>query len=199
MRWQIFILFILFHLSSSLNAQSYWDDSVHILSGKIEGSDTIANYDMKEVRVFPKKVYRNKRHRRKYTRLMHNVRKAYPFSLIVRYEIEIMNDSLLNIEDESKHKKFMKRYEKEMFAKYDSKLRKLTVSQGRILLKLVDREVGNTSYQLVKDYRGGFSAVFWQGIARLFGSNLKSTYDPLGEDAEIEEIVLLLEYGYLKY
>jgi len=84
-----------------------------------------------------------------------------------------------------------------MFAKYEDDLKKLTMTQGRILLKLVDREIGNTSYNLVKEYRGSISAAFWQGIARLFGSNMKAEYDPKGEDAEIEEIVQLIEAGII--
>lgn len=192
----IILLFILVSVYSS-TGQNYRADSVHILKSKIEGTDTLPNYNMKEVKVFPEKKFRNKRHKRKYTRLMHNVRKAYPFALIARTELRIMNDSLLSIEGEKEQKKFIKEYEKEMFRRYETKLRKLTISQGRILLKLVDREIGNTSYELIKEYRGSFSAVFWQGIARIFGTDMKSAYDPQGEDAEIEEIVLLIEYGYL--
>lgn len=191
------ILSVFVLLGFIIQAQNYWVDSANILTGKIIGSDTIPNYDMKEVKVFPKKKFRNRRHRRKYTRLMHNVRKAYPFAIIARNELKIMNDSMLTIEGEKARKKFIKEYEKQMFRRYESKLRKLTISQGRILLKLVDREIGNTSFELIKEFRGSFSAVFWQGIARLFGSDMKSTYDPLGEDAEIEEIVLLIEYGYI--
>lgn len=193
----LYILIFFISIAFSATAQNYWEDSVHILEGKIEGTDTIPSFDMEEVKVFPKKVFRNRRHRRKYTRLMHNVRKAYPFAIIARNELRIMNDSLVYYEGEKAQKKFIKDYEKEMFKRYEGKLRKLTMTQGRILLKLVDREIGNTSYELIKEYRGSFSAFFWQGIARLFGSDMKSSYDALGVDAEIEEIVLLIECGYL--
>lgn len=179
------------------NAQNYWVDSVHILTGKIYGTDTIPNVDVKEVKVFPKKVFKNKRQRRRYTRLMYNVRKAYPFAIIARDELKIMNDSLTYIAGDKERKKFIKEYEKQMFRKYETKLRKLTFSQGKILIKLVYREMGNTSYELVKEYRGSFSAVFWQGIARLFGSDLKSVYDPKGEDKDIELIVQMIEAGIL--
>jgi hypothetical protein len=108
-----------------------------------------------------------------------------------------MNDSLSILKTEKERKKFIKHYEKEMFYKYESKLRNLTFSQGRILIKLVFRELGNTSYNLVKEYRGSFSAIFWQGIARLFGSNLKSTYDATGEDADIENIIKMIEAGVI--
>lgn len=172
-------------------------DSVEILGSVVIEGDTLPNKPVKEVRVLPKKVFKNKRHRRKYTRLMRNVKKAYPFSVVVRNEFGIMNDSLAFIEGDRERKKFIKDYEREMFHRYEDDLRKLTFSQGRILLKLVYRELGNTSYHYVKEYRGDFSAVFWQGVARLFGANLKSTYDPVGEDAEIELIVQMIEAGVI--
>lgn len=172
-------------------------DSVEILGSVVVEGDTLPNKPVKEVRVFPKIEFKNNRHRRRYTRLMRNVKKAYPFSVIVRDEFGIMNDSLQYIDGDRDRKKYIKEYEREMFRKYEEDLRKLTFSQGRILLKLVYRELGNTSFHYVKEYRGDFSAVFWQGIARLFGANLKSTYDPAGEDAEIELIVQMIEAGVI--
>jgi hypothetical protein len=191
----IFILFAM--LMQSLASQNTVRDSVTILRSVIIDGDTLPNHQIKEVKVFPKKVFSSNRQRRKYTRLMLNVKKAYPFALIARDELRIMNDSLQHIKGEKNRKNFIKEYEKDMFVRYESELRKLTFSQGKILIKLVYREIGNTSYNLVKEYRGDFSAVFWQGIARIFGSNLKSTYDPLGEDAEIEQIVQMIEAGLI--
>jgi hypothetical protein len=191
----ISILFAM--LMQSLASQNTVRDSVTILRSVIIDGDTLPNHQIKEVKVFPKKVFSSNRQRRKYTRLMLNVKKAYPFALIARDELRIMNDSLQHIKGEKNRKNFIKEYEKDMFVRYESELRKLTFSQGKILIKLVYREIGNTSYNLVKEYRGDFSAVFWQGIARIFGSNLKSTYDPLGEDAEIEQIVQMIEAGLI--
>ncbi|NLI87857.1 MAG: DUF4294 domain-containing protein, partial [Bacteroidales bacterium] len=76
-------------------------------------------------------------------------------------------------------------------------LRKFTVSQGKMLMKLIDRETGATSYDLVKELKGGFSATFWQGVARLFGSNLKVKFDPEGEDKLLNELIGLYEKGLL--
>ena len=84
-----------------------------------------------------------------------------------------------------------------MFRRYEKELRALTISQGRILLKLVDREINNTAFNLIQEYRGDFSAYFWQGVARIFGDNLKSEYDPDEEDMYIEEIVQLIEAGLI--
>ena len=172
-------------------------DSLYFLESVIIGTDTLPNLNIKEVRVFPRKVFSNKREYRRYTRLMINVKKAYPFAIIARNELQLMNDSLKYIHGDKARRQFIKDYEKEMFIRYENKLRKLTFTQGRILLKLVYRELGNTSYNLVQEYRGDVSAIFWQGIARIFGSNLKSTYEPEGEDKDIEEIIMMIDAGMI--
>lgn len=194
---KIFIFtFFLLH-AEWVVSQNGFSDSVKVLGAAVVEGDTLPNYDIKEVKVFPRKEFTSKRGRRKYTRLIKNVKKAYPFALIARDELRIMNDSMQYLVSEKERKRFIKDYEKEMFRRYEDDLRKLTFSQGRILLKLVYREIGNTSYELVKDYRGDFSAIFWQGVARIFGSNLKSIYDPEGDDAEIELIIQMIEAGVI--
>lgn len=198
MKQRVYILLLIFFgLSFGVMGQSYWSDSTLVLEGRIVGTDTLPAYDIGEVRVYPKKIYKSRRHRRRYTRLMRNVIKAYPFALIARNELRMMNDSMQLIDGDRERKQFIKEYERHMFTKYEDGLRKLTFTQGRIMLKLIDREIGNTSYILIQEYRGHFSAAFWQGVARIFGSNLKSEYDANGEDAEIEEIILLIEGGFI--
>ena len=97
--------------------------------------------------------------------------------------------------NESTRKAYMKTVEKELKAEFEELLKDLSMTQGKILLKLIDRETGNTSYELVKDLRGGFQAFMWQSVARLFGSNMKSEYDPNGEDVMIERAIKLVEAG----
>ncbi len=193
----LFIPAIFAIFSQVVFSQNTYSDSAKILGTVVIEGDTLPNYNIKEVKVFPKREFKNRRQRRKYNRLIRNVKKAYPFAIIARKELRIMNDSLQYIEGDKARKKFIKRYEKEMFLRYEDDLRKLTFSQGKILIKLVYREIGNTSYYLVKEYRGSFSAFFWQGVARIFGSNLKSTYDPYGDDAEIEFIIQMIEAGII--
>ena len=91
----------------------------------------------------------------------------------------------------------MKQAEDELKAEFEGDLKKLSFKQGIILIKLVDRETGNTSYELVQELRGNFTAFFWQTFARLFGYNLKVKYDPLGDDKEIEDIVVMIENGQI--
>ena len=87
--------------------------------------------------------------------------------------------------------------EKEIMDKFEKSVKRLTITQGIILVKLIDRETGRTSYNVIKDLKGGFTAFFWQGIARLFGNNLKLQYDPLGEDKVMEDIVQGIEAGFI--
>ena len=82
-------------------------------------------------------------------------------------------------------------------AEFEEELRSLTITQGRLLIKLIDRETGHTSFELVRELRGSFPAFFWQTIARLFGSNLKTKFDPAGEDELIDQIILLIESGQI--
>jgi hypothetical protein len=102
-----------------------------------------------------------------------------------------------NLKTEKERKDYMRSVEKDVFAKYEGDMRDMTMTQGRLLIKLIDRETQNTSYTLIKDYRGKFAAAFWQGIARIFGTNLKEEYDPYGDDALIESIIIEIEAGNL--
>ncbi len=195
----ITILIILFFtgICQKLYPQNYWSDTVNVLKGRIVGTDTMPNIDIKEIKVFPKKTFKNNRERRQYTRLIYNVKKAYPFAIIARNEFKKVNDTLKFIKTEKEQKEFLKNYEKQLFKQYEDDLQKLTFTQGRIMLKLVYREINITAFSVIKDYRGSVSAVFWQGIARIFKSNLKSIYDPYGEDADIEQIIQMIEAGVI--
>lgn len=159
-----------------------------------ENGDTIPNVNIKTVTV---RHFTKRRQQIRYDKLVRNVKKAYPYAVAARDELANMNSQLVGVESKRERERYIKEYEKQMFKKYEKDLRALTISQGRILLKLVDREINNTAYELVKEYRGSFSAFFWQGVARIFGENLKSEYDPDEEDIYIEEIVQLIEAGII--
>ena len=134
---------------------------------------------------------------RKYERLVENLKKVYPYALIVRSRLQKVNEDISKINDEKERKEYLKKVEKDVFANYEGDIRDMTITQGRLLIKLIDRETQNTSYVLIKDYRGKFAAAFWQGIARIFGTNLKEEYDPYGEDSLIEMIILEIDAGRL--
>lgn len=133
----------------------------------------------------------------RYQRLIYNLRKVQPYALMVRSRLGSINEGLEKIPDERDRKKYLRQAEKDIFGEYEDDVRDMTITQGRLLIKLIDRETLNTSYELIRQYRGSFSAAFWQGIARIFGTDLKAEYDPYGEDAVIEIILHELETGNL--
>lgn len=134
---------------------------------------------------------------RKYDRLVNNIKKVYPYALVVRRKLDEVNAKLQGLDNDRLRKEYIKEFEKNIFGEYEDDIRQMTISQGRLLIKLIDRETQNTSYDLIKDYRGKLSAAFWQGIARIFGTNLKEEYDRFGDDALIEIILMEIESGRL--
>lgn len=129
--------------------------------------------------------------------MIRNVKKAYPYARVAAEELKKLDDHLLTLKDEKEQKAYINQAEKEIMGRFEKEVRKLTVSQGIILVKLIDRETGRTSYQVIRELKGGFTAFFWQGIARIFGNNLKTEYDPDGQDKIMEDIVLGIEAGFI--
>lgn len=133
---------------------------------------------------------------RRYYRLVWNFSKTYPYALVARKLIE-KTDAELEGNDFSRRKreKYINAIQKELFTAFEQPMRGMTVSQGQLLMKLIDREVGKSSFSIIKDYKNGIAAGFWQGIAKLFGSDLKKHYDPLGDDRDVEELVQKWDSG----
>lgn len=132
---------------------------------------------------------------KRYLKLRRDVIRAYPYAKLAVATLNSMNDSLEKIPKQRLRKKYIKKSEAELKLKFEDELKKLTVNQGKILIKLIDRETGDTSYEIVKEMRGTFEAFFWQTMAKFFGSSLKSEYDPNGEDQVMESIVQGIERG----
>ena len=179
---------------------NYWafpqEQDKIVVYGQIVDGDTIPVIQLKEVSIFTWKLVSEKEERR-LTKLMKNVKIVYPYARLAGIKLLEYEDVLIQAPDDKSRKKIMKQVEDELDAEYGQELRNLTVSQGRILLKLVDRETGESSYDLVTEFRGEFRALFYQAFARIFGLNMKLRYDPEGEDREIEYIVKMIENGQL--
>jgi IS30 family transposase len=152
---------------------------------------------IKEVTVYAHPQFPRKSDFRKYERLVYNLKRVYPYAVVVRGRIAEVNAEMANFKNDKERREYIKKVEKDVFGKYEGDIRDMTITQGRLLIKLIDRETRNTSYALIKDYRGKLAAAFWQGIARIFGTNLKEEYDPVGEDALIESIIVEIEAGRL--
>ncbi len=153
--------------------------------------------EIKEVTIIARPSRAKRNEYRKYEKLIFNIKKVYPYALMVRRRLEKVNEDMKNITTEKERKEYIKTVEKDVFAEYEGDMRQMTITQGRLLIKLIDRETQNTSYELIKVYRGKISAAFWQGIARIFGTNLKDQYDAYGEDALIELIIREIDAGRL--
>lgn len=172
-------------------------DTTDIMMGIIQNNDTIINKLIKTVVVFPQRKFENKRQYRRYNRYILKVKKVYPLAVEARKLLEKYEPEYYALESKHDRRKLMKELEKELLANHKEELKKWSISDGRILLKLINRETERTPYNLIKDFRGDFSAVFWQGIALLFKNNLKDGYDADEEDKILEEIVTMIELGYL--
>lgn len=171
-------------------------DTSEVYLGYVEDGDTIIFKNIKEIPVFPDREFKNKRQYRRYTRYVRKVKKVYPLAVEARELLKEYEPEYNALETRKEQRRLMKKLEKELLDKHKDELKKWSISDGRILLKLINRETERTPYRLIKDFRGGFSATFWQGIAKLFRNDLKAGYDPAEEDQVLEEIVTLIELGY---
>lgn len=187
----------IFCATYQVQAQKADTDSLNVTLGIIEGSDTIPMVVLPEVRVYDRQDFDYLYLKRRYRKLIRNVKKAYPYAKVAGTELKELDDHLSTIEDEKEQKSYIELAEKEIMDKFEKEVKRLTVTQGIILVKLIDRETGRTSYQVIKELKGGFTAFFWQGIARFFGNNLKAEYDPDDKDRIIEDIVLGIEAGFI--
>ena len=169
----------------------------HVLKEATFDGQTYPLVELKEIVVYGKMPRGVRFNYRRHARLVYNVRRVYPYAIIVRDEFGRINRLLETLPTEKARENFLRQYEKELLDTYEGDIRKLTFTQGKILIKLIDRETQNTSYDLIREYRGKFSAFFWQVIARIFGSDLKTNYDPEGDDYLIEEVVREIEAGRL--
>lgn len=163
---------------------------------RVEGRDTVFTEELPPARIYSRLPRQKGREWRKYYRLVHNFSKTYPYALAARHLVREVDSTILadNLK-RGKRDRYINQKQKELFDDFESSMRGLTVSQGALLMKLIDREVGKSSYLIIKDYKNGMAAGFWQGVAKIFGTDLKKPYDPEGEDKAIEELVQLWESG----
>ena len=162
----------------------------------VEGRDTIFIDEIRASKVYSRLPRQKGKEWRKYYRLVHNFSKTYPYALAARRIVQRADQTIEeNKLKRLKRDRYINTVQDELFEMFEQPLRNLTVSQGALLMKLIDREIGKSSYMIIKDYKSGIAATFWQGIAKLFGSDLKKPYDPKGEDSKIEELVQMWEDG----
>jgi ribosomal protein L13 len=156
--------------------------------------DTIAVVDLKTAVVTGARVFKDAEAEKKYRKLVRDVKKAYPYAKIAGQRIQEYHDLVADTKNRER-RKLMREAEKNLKVEFKKDLENLTVNQGKILMKLIDRETGNSSYDLVKEYRGKMTAFFWQSFAVIYDDdlNMKVRYDKDGDDRIIEEIIGMID------
>ncbi|NOR33052.1 MAG: DUF4294 domain-containing protein [Bacteroidales bacterium] len=182
---------------TDLAAQEPQKDNSVVTRAVVEGSDTLPIFELPEVLVYERRDFEYLYLKRRYRRMIRNIKKAYPYAQIAGVKLKELDDHLATLNSEKEQKAYINQAEKEIMDQFEKQVKRLTVTQGIILVKLIDRETGRTSYQVIKELKGGFTAFFWQGIARIFGNNLKTKYDPENQDKVMEDIVLGIEAGFI--
>jgi hypothetical protein len=189
------LLLLLFVNTKGISQSSNWGVNDTLITGAIviEG-DTIEAKTLPGVYIFS---YGRMSAKAKWTRLRNAVYVTYPYAMRAAV---ILNDITAHIagKDKAYASAYINNREKEIKKQFTDPITNLSIYQGKILMKLINRETGNNCYNILKEFKDGFTARFWQTIAFFFGSNLKQPYDPAGEDAEIEGIVKEVRrlYGY---
>lgn len=134
---------------------------------------------------------------KKYTRMVYNFSQAYPYAIVAKHLVQ-QADSTFAAEKMKRRKKekYVNELQNQLLTDFEETVRNhLTISQGQMIIKLVDREAGKNAFDLIKSYKSGVAAGFWQGVAKLFDSDLKTGYDPEGADHDLEQLVLLWQRG----
>ena len=192
----IICLSTLLFYTKDASCQPHGNDTL-LLGGIIVGIDTFAMVFMEEVVVVDKLPRKYARQRAKYNKLRHNVFKVYPYAVIAADVLKDVDVNLAKLEDNKKERKaYLKTVEKELNKRFKGELEDLTITQGQILVKLINRQTGKNCYSIIRELKGGFSAVIWQSVALIFSNNLKREYDPEDRDKDIEAIVAEIEANY---
>ncbi|MCB6970802.1 MULTISPECIES: DUF4294 domain-containing protein [Butyricimonas] len=168
-----------------------------IVPSIVIGRDTLPHVTLDEVNVFAKRINARKyaRQQKRNHRLAHNVRKALPYAKIAAAKINEIEALLAQAHSKREKERIIKEEYKQLMKTFKKPLMSLTVTQGKILVRLIYRETNNSSFHHIKEYKGSVNAYFWQSLALLFGNNLKADYEPEGRDKEIEEVVRQIEKG----
>lgn len=190
-------LFALFFIVHYGYAQEKRNIGGYFVPVCIYEGDTIPYVNLPMVYIFKPLKFKNDKERMEYYKLVRNVKKVYPIAREINRTILETYEYLQTLPNEKARQKHIKRVEKGLKEQYTPQMKKLTFAQGKLLIKLVDRQSHQTSFELVRAFMGPFKAGFYQTFAALFGASLKKEYDPLGDDKLTERVVLLVENGQI--
>jgi hypothetical protein len=189
---RLYILLLLVSISATALCQYRRERPFWRQEWAVENGDSIA-----VIHITPVRKYARKPDMRRYARLVRAVKRVYPIAEEAKVLMATMESELLALPNKKQQKLYIKGIEKRLIREYTPVLKKMTIYDGRVLLKLIDRQVDDTAYEIIKEFRGGFEAGLWQALAKMFGNNLKTDYDPDKDDILLEQIVRLYEKGLL--
>lgn len=192
------VFYILFFCATFVGvaAQESFDGQFTV-HGTVDRGDTIPHVVLSDVHVFAPYQFRSVREEQLYWRMVRDVKKVLPLAQLIRTTLIETYHVLEMIPTERERTKHLKAVEKQMLEDYKPQMKKLTLSQGKLLIRMVDRYCNQSSYDLLKAFLGSFRAGFWQTFAYVFGASLKTEWDPTGKDAMLERIILMVESGVL--
>lgn len=169
-----------------------------VVPGKVIQGDTVPFVDMRTVVIFPKMDIKAWSDLVGYERLVMNVRKVYPYAKLAAVKLTAYKKVLDTLPNDRARKRFLKAAEKDLEAQFGNQIKDLNFTQGNILIKLIYRQTGSSTFAIVKELRGSFNAFIYQTVARIFGYDLRTQYDPEGNDKAIEHIVQMIDEGQLE-
>jgi len=194
----LLLLLMLAAKSNSLQAQQLGINDTITVEAIVYNGDTIESKTLSNLDLYAKYPPGKTSLYAQWNRLRNAVFVTYPYAIKAGVVLNDINLHLEGVTDKSKRRKYIKSREKELKKEFSDPLTNLSIYQGKVLMKLINRETGNNCYEIVKEYKGGAVARFYQTVAFFFGSNLKQPYDINGDEKEMEKIVIEVErmYGY---
>ena len=159
--------------------------------------DTVKTMILRDVYIYPAQAFVTTRQEEQYQKLIRDVKRTLPYAQLAYATLIETYEYMQTLPNDKAREAHMKQMEKDLFAEYKPVLMKMTFSQGKLLIKLIDRECNQSSYNIIKAYLGPFRAGFWNLFAGIFGASLKTEWDPDGKDAAAERIVQMVEMGLL--
>ena len=196
--YKLFILLIVIIASTGVSAQNRYapvklpvlgkNDTIRVAGTNVDG-EMIPWLPLNEVVIYGVRIFKSPADRAAFNRLKYNVMKVMPYALYAKRRYEQLEKDIALTTEKKEQKALVKQCDKEIKDMFNREIKELTITQGQILTKLIDREVGRTTYEIVKETKGGFTAFLYQSVARVVGHNLKTTYDPQ-QDRDIESIIV---------
>ncbi len=190
----LFILFVILIFNAVVMQAQIDTVRYNVLRMQIVEGDTFYVVNLREVEKKGKKKKRSVDDEKRFAKLVHDVKRALPYAKLAAFRMQLIEQNLAQITDEETKKAYLKKADAGLKKQFENQLKNLTIDQGKILVKLIYRETGKTTYTIIKEYQGGFKAFTWNNFGKIYGHNLKDEYDP-SEEYEIEFIIKKLGFN----